>query len=450
MRAHGSPRRRRLILIITLVLAGLITHGTYAGSGDEPHYLAIAHSLAFDRDLDLSNNYGAAEPLIAGGALEPGQHIQPGAGGTMRPVHDIGLPALLAPVSAVAAPAVAWAAPQVPQRIMRRLRLTPSTAYRNLLSVVMIGLAVMLALELFAALVLAGAAEPAAFWTALLVALSPPLLIHSILLFTEVLSALLVLLVFRRVTLERDGSIWRWGVLGVVVGLLVLVHVRNIGLAAALFALGGWTLLRARDRARLAAFAAGTTIVVLLRTAITFAMWGTWVTTPHAREGHWTGLASTVMESGRRLAGLLLDQEFGLLPYAPVFVALVPGLVALARRRPTLAGHIALVAGAYAITVLLPFVNVHGWTGGWSPAARFLVPILPLMALALPAGLAALGRPIAIVLVAVQVALNAYFWQHPKNLWNDGDGVAAACARGTLPVCRYLPSFVDVRRVERP
>ena len=59
-----TPRRlrMRLFLITMVVMLGLVTHSTHIGTGDEPHYLAIAHSLAFD--LDLSNNYGAAEPLI--------------------------------------------------------------------------------------------------------------------------------------------------------------------------------------------------------------------------------------------------------------------------------------------------------------------------------------------------------------------------------------------------
>ena len=432
----------------TLVLAGLVTHGTYAGTGDEPHYLAIAHSLAFDRDLDLSNNYGAAEPLIAGGGLEPEQHIQPGTRGILRPVHDVGMPLLLAPIVAVAAPAVTRATPLVPERVMRRLRLTPSTAYRNLLSFVMIAVAAVLAVELFGALALAGASERSAFWIALLIALSPPLLVHSILLFTELPSALLALLVFRRVAMPYEGATWRWGALGAATGLLVLVHIRNVTLAAALFAMGAWALVRARDRARLIAFCAGMVAFVLLRTLLNDVMWGTWLTTPHARAGSWPGLAATIGESGRRLAGMLLDQEFGLLPYAPVYALVLPGLIVLARRRPALASPIAIAAGAYLAAVLLPFVNVHGWTGGWSPAARFLVPVAPLLALSLPAGFAAMARPLAIALVALQVGLNAWFWQHPKDLWNDGDGVAAVCRRG-VPFCEYWPSFVRTGDLER-
>ena len=53
---------RVLAASIVLVLAGLISHGTYAGSGDEAHYQIIAQSLAFDRGLDLTNNYGSMDP----------------------------------------------------------------------------------------------------------------------------------------------------------------------------------------------------------------------------------------------------------------------------------------------------------------------------------------------------------------------------------------------------
>ena len=36
-------RGRILVVIVVGVVWGLMTHGTFAGSGDEPHYLMIAH-----------------------------------------------------------------------------------------------------------------------------------------------------------------------------------------------------------------------------------------------------------------------------------------------------------------------------------------------------------------------------------------------------------------------
>ena len=52
---------------------------------------------------------------------------------------------------------------------------------------------------------------------------------------------------------------------------------------------------------------------------------------------------------GTRLAGLLLDQEFGLLPYAPVFIIAIYGAAAAWRNNRVLASAIALVVGGYLI-----------------------------------------------------------------------------------------------------
>ena len=87
-----------------------------------------------------------------------------------------------------------------------------------------------------------------------------------------------------------------------------------------------------------------------------------------------------------------------------------------------------LVLACYVIPVLMPLTNVHGWTGAWSPAARFLVPVSPLLWLgvyAYAAQAALGGRIVVTALVAVQLAIDALVWQFPKTLWNDGDGVSA-------------------------
>ena len=83
------PRRALQAIVCTRAL-GLITHGTFAGTGDEPHYLAITHSIAFDGDLDLANNYGANEPLVGGGVLSPERTCGRAWTDVARPVHDVG------------------------------------------------------------------------------------------------------------------------------------------------------------------------------------------------------------------------------------------------------------------------------------------------------------------------------------------------------------------------
>ena len=93
--------------------------------------------------------------------------------------------------------------------------------------------------------------------------------------------------------------------------------------------------------------------------------------------------------------------------------------------------------------MICPLTNIHGWTGGWSPAARFVTPIAPILGLFVFAGLKATPRPLAAAVVALQIAISAYAWQHPKILWNDGDGRAAVCEPLGAGACAYLPSLAS-------
>ena len=440
--ATTSPaniHKRILRAAVALTLLGLITHGTYAGSGDEAHYLAIAHSIAFDHDLDLANNYGAAEPLIGGGGLAPEYHIHAGVNGVMRPVHDVGLPLLFAPVVRIARPTAEWLSTTLPESFLRRVRVTPSVLYRHILSVMMVLVAVWLAGMLFDAVVLLGATTRAAAASAALVMLSPPVLIFSILFFTELPAAALALFVFRRTSMTPPTGVLAWAVTGAAAGFLFLLHARNAGLVAAFLLLGLAAAYRQRSAPHAAAFVAGAALLLAIRTAINHLFWGTWVTTPHAALGQMRGIIETANIAGTRLAGLLVDQEFGLLIYAPFLVLAPLGLVMM-RPRP-IARAIMFAGACYLALILWPVTNVHGWQGGWNPAGRFMLPLVPLAALSLPTAFAATPRAALVVLLTLQIFLDGYLWQNPKNLWNDGDGVAAICASGRSGLCRWLPTI---------
>ena len=432
-----NQHKRILRAAVALTLLGLITHGTYAGSGDEAHYLAIAHSVAFDHDLDLANNYGASEPLIGAGGLAPEYHIHAGANGVMRPVHDVGMPLVFAPVVRIARPAAEFLSTTLPEPFLRRVRVTPSVLYRHILSTVMVIVAVWLAGMLFDAFVLLGSTTRAAAVTTALVMLSPPVLIFSILFFTELPAAALSLFVFRRTSMTPSAGIMPWAVSGAATGFLFLLHARNAGLVGAFLALGLAATWRQRSAPHAVAFLAGASALLAIRTAINHLFWGTWVTTPHAAVGQLRGVIETANIAGTRLAGLLVDQEFGLLIYAP-FLVLVPLGLAVMRHR-TIARAIMFACACYLVLVLWPVTNVHGWQGGWNPAGRFMLPLVPLAALALPAAFAAVPRAGLVVLLALQIFLDGYLWQNPKNLWNDGDGVAAICGRSGAGICRWLP-----------
>jgi hypothetical protein len=132
-----------------------------------------------------------------------------------------------------------------------------------------------------------------------------------------------------------------------------------------------------------------------------------------------------VTEPAARLWGLLVDQEFGLLPYAPIYLLAIAGGIALFKKRRDIVMALAFVAAVYIGTIVCPITNVHGWTGGWNPAGRFLTPVLPLAGLLVVCGLRTAARPLVIAAIALQIVIDAYVWQHPKILWNDGDGRAA-------------------------
>jgi hypothetical protein len=434
---------------VALVLWGLITHGTHAGTGDEPHYLAAAHSIAFDGDLDLSNNYGANEPLVAGGVLQPELHVRAGRDGVPRPVHDIGLPIVFAPYVRVAVPITNLLTRLFPPEALRRARLTPAVLYRHLISFAMIGLTVILAGQLFNTFANLGASPGAAAAATLLIVLSPPLLVFSVLFFTELLSALLAFVVFRSIVLRDVRGAGRWLLLGALNGFLFLLHAKNIGLTVPLAALAVLAGPRSaevdadRSRRREAvAFAGGTACLVAVRTLVNYDFWGSLLAGPHARlTTEWTGPSGVIREMSFRTAALLADQEFGVLPYMPIVLLAIPGFISLARSRRDVAWPRAIVVLFYVSLIVCPLTNVHGWTGGWNPPARFLTPIVPLLGVCVYAGLRVTPGVLILPLLVLQIALDAYAWQHPKILWNDGDGRAAFCDIAKSRVCDYLPSM---------
>lgn len=431
--AGERTRSWRLAALVCVIVWGLMTHGTFAGSGDEPHYLMIAHSLAFDGDLDLANDYRDAS-LIGGGTLDPGLHVRE-RGGRLLPVHDIGLPLLFAPIVRIAYPLAGALGRHLPERFLSSARLNSALILRHEISFVMAALTALLARELFFLLLSLGGDGPRAFRWALLFAASPPILSHAFLFFTEILAALIALFVFRRITrgVRTAGAA---AMLGAMTGFLLLVHSRDVGIVGGLSLVILVAAIQERISWRtLAIFAVAAALGVGARMAVTETLWGTLIATPLVGLQA-AGAAEIVREIVARSTGMLFDREYGLLAYAPIYLIAAPGLFFLFRAARPLAIDVTIVAGGYLIPVLLPVTNPYGFTGGWSPAARFLVPIVPLLwagVFAASAHVRGAGRWIVRILVALQVAIDVYVWQFPKTLWNDGNGVSAFRWSGWLP-----------------
>ncbi len=140
------------------------------------------------------------------------------------------------------------------------------------------------------------------------------------------------------------------------------------------------------------------------------------------------------------LPGLLLDQEFGLLVYAPAFALALPGFIQYWRkdRREfllvlTLVGAVVLTAGTWPM-----------WRGGWNPPARFLVPLVPVLALLAAAGVQRGLTSGAALLVGWSLWTGLTGAADPRLVHRDRDGTAPLfrAASGAEEWTRLLPGYV--------
>jgi len=140
------------------------------------------------------------------------------------------------------------------------------------------------------------------------------------------------------------------------------------------------------------------------------------------------------------LPGLLFDQEFGLLAYAPVLVLAAPGLVLFVRAR----ARAGLLSFALIASVALLAGSWHMWRGGFNPPARFLVPIVPLLAVGLACGLRNGLGAAAALLAGWSVWAGLLGAAEPRLVHRDRDGTAPffRAYSGAEEWTRLLPGYV--------
>ena len=148
-----------------------------------------------------------------------------------------------------------------------------------------------------------------------------------------------------------------------------------------------------------------------------YVLYGFW--DPRRVYGRRPELALATLREG--LPGLFLDQEFGLLVYAPVLVLAIPGLVSLVRRDRRLG----LVAVLAVLTVVLTAGSWHMWRGGFNPPGRFLVPIVPILVVAVALVLERRGLTAgAALLVGWGLWAGIAGASQPQLVHRDRDGTA--------------------------
>jgi hypothetical protein len=259
------------------------------------------------------------------------------------------------------------------------------------------------------------------------------------LIFTEVPAALVVSLALRH---GRAATTWRTALLtGGAVAFLPWLNVRYAILTLALLAFA----LAARPGVRVAIAWLAPSIASAVSLAVFhFHLYGFF--DPRRVYGRRPELSLGGLPTG--LPGLLFDQEFGLLAYAPVFALAVPGFVLLWRHSRRLAVvTLVLVLSVIAVAGAWPM-----WRGGFNPPARFLVPVVPALALAVAARLRTGMRAGAALLAAWGLWTGAVGTWDRALVHRDREGTAPLwrAVSGAEEWTRLLPGYVlDESREDR-
>jgi hypothetical protein len=337
------------ILFLPLVFAVLVVaagraHVQVGPEGDEPHYLMVAESLLRDGDLSLERDYAEGRyRRFHDAPLEPHYRVR-GKNGAIYSLHAVGLSVLILP---------AWA--------------LGGFAGVTVLMALVAALVALEVREWVRDLTGRDGLAEAVGWVA---ALSPPLVHYAGLVFTEVPAALLLSFGLRR---GRDAALGRGGAVAVGLSAAALpwLNVRYVPLAALVIAHALWRNPRSRLVLAAVAPAVASGVGLLVYHQVLYGFWD-----PRRVYGRRPEFALSNLAEG--LPGLLLDQEFGLLVYAPVLALALLGLAFLWRCDRRLAITVGVAAGVVVLTAgAWPM-----WRGGFNPPGRFLVPIAPLLAVA--------------------------------------------------------------------
>ena len=416
---------RRVLFVVSLAIYsgfGLWSAAVVGPGADEPHYLVITQSLLRDHDIAIENNHARGDYReYFGGELRP-DFLKRGLNDVIYSIHAPGLPALLVPAYAAA-------------------------GYRGAV-VFLCVLAALAALAIFdLATMIDGLLTAWTTWAA--VCLTVPFVPHAWLIFPEIPGTLAVAwaALWLYAPLPERARTWIWR--GLALAWLPWLHTKFVILLAAM---AGLLFLRVWRQPKAAA-ALVTPIAASGALWLLSFYWLYGVFDPQIPYGDFPKAFVRFANIPRGVLGLLFDSKFGLLIYAPVYLLAITGGWAMRRRQEERWFGLAMLA-----TVLM-FVasstRMYMWWGGSSAPARFLVPILPLLAPMIAIGFRELRAPaargVAMLLLGISLAVSVGGSLSPEHLmlYSPPRGVSrlAEALQGASPLSLALPTFAqeDIR-----
>jgi hypothetical protein len=409
------------IFAILSAITILVASRQMPPTGDEPHYLLAAHSLVVDGDISMLNNYKEQQYRL----FYPGPLAKRTTANFDKTRE---LPAFALGLSLFLAPFYKLALTFFPASLVVFLRL------------------VQCAVTSFAVyhLLVLGQRLTSRFVPALVViagaVLASPLLTYCNQFYPEILAFLLIVLALRLFALGSSPS-WKVAVgLSLVSTALIWLHPKYLILAIMILLICLFQYFRAMPRnVRLAAFQTILTLAGIFSFFVFLhSEYGSW--SPNRIYGGWqkqTSLIELVQQMGfervmvmmRMFFGYWLDQRFGIIPYAPFYIAFFPAVVWFARRSRSTLRLPLLALFASHFLVLCWAAQM----GGYAPPSRHFVVLIPLLILPMMGLLCQLKkqqRAILLALMSLGWTVSAAILTHYRLIftnatWRNPDGMSS-------------------------
>jgi len=344
------------VIAFAAATAGLAVRASYGArvTGDEPHYLLTAISLAEDGSLDVSDEIAAR---------------------AYRPFHEVKLDPQAKPLPNGAR--VSPHDPLLPLLVALPARVLGWVGAKLTLAVVAAALA---ALVVWVAVVRFSVPLATAGLVASVFAASAPLAVYGTQIYPELPAALAAVTAVGALT----GPLRRAGVAGVAAAVIALPWL-SVKFAPVAATLAVWALVRLWNRDD-----RGPALVLLAVLAISGIVFAVahieWYggLTPYASGDHFVEGEFSVVGSdpnyaarSRRLIGLLIDDKFGLIPWQPAWILAFPafGAAAAELRHSNVPLVLLVPLGAGWLTATFAALTMQGW---WFPGRQIVV-VLPLL-----------------------------------------------------------------------
>lgn len=422
-----------LVWLATAAAAGAgatrLTHTVLFPSGDEPHYLVIAQSLWRDGDLKIENNHVRKDYAeYFGRDLDP-HYLTRGVDREIYSIHPVGMPVLITPIYALGGYDLVVAA------FVAMAATAAALAWR------------------WVVIATAAVGTTTLAWAA--IALSTPFLLNAFTIYPEVPAALVVMLAITlTLRFAADRRAWHDVAIGLLAGLLPWFSTKYAPMSAALVAVAlarrAWPMHAGESRGGLVAASVrvGAPYAASLLGWFAFfdAYWGKPLpSAPYGRMVQ-TEIANTLFG----VPGLLFDQEYGLLAFAPAYLLAGAGFWTMLRRPGPLRR-----LGLEVLIVFLALIGTVGafriWWGGSAAPGRPITSGLALLMLpmAVQLGTAAPGsarRAAQHLLIWLGVSLTfvIVFAQGGLLINNDRDGTSSLLEwlSPRWPLWTLAPTFI--------